>query len=82
MLADANFPSASVAKTTTLGEEIRIDGTSIPELLTAIMQLLPLDPVAKSGIFMEMMPEHKAAGWKTRAWACSRAARRLCASRG
>ncbi len=50
VLADANFPSASVAKTTTLGEEIRIDGTSIPELLTAIMTLLPLDPVAKSGV--------------------------------
>ena len=50
VLADANFPSASVAKSTTLGEEIRIDGTSIPELLTAIMTLLPLDPVAKSGV--------------------------------
>ena len=68
VLADANFPSASTAKHTTLGEEIRIDGTGIPELLTAIMELMPLDPVAKSGIFMEMMPEHKAAGWKTPIW--------------
>ena len=45
-----------------------MDGTSIPELLTAIMALTPLDPVAKSGIFMQMMPEHVAAGWKTPIW--------------
>jgi L-fucose mutarotase len=68
VLADANFPSASVAKHTTLGEELRFDGTSIPELLTAIMSLFPLDPVAKNTLFMEMMPEHKAAGWKTPIW--------------
>jgi L-fucose mutarotase len=55
VLADANFPAESVAKHTTLGESIRIDGTGIPELLTGIMSLLPLDPVAPSGIFMEMM---------------------------
>jgi L-fucose mutarotase len=68
VFADANFPSASVAKSTTLGTEIRVDGSGIPELLTAVMKLLPLDPVAKNGIFMEMMPEHKAAGWKTPIW--------------
>jgi L-fucose mutarotase len=54
VLADANFPSASCAKTTTQGCEIRYDTTGIPEILTAIMKLTPLDPVAKSGIFMEM----------------------------
>jgi len=68
VLADANFPSASVGACTTLGAEIRVDGTGIPELLEAIMALLPLDPVAKNTIFMEMMPEHKAAGWKTPVW--------------
>ncbi len=68
VLADANFPSSSVAACTTLGHELRYDATSIPELLTAIMMLLPLDPVAKSGIFMQMMPEHVAAGWKTPIW--------------
>ena len=68
VLADANFPSASVAKETTLGEEIRIDGTSIPQLLEAILQLFPLDPVAKNFLFMEMMPEHVAMGWKTPIW--------------
>ena len=68
VLADANFPAASCAKSTTVGEEIRIDSIGIPELLAAIMALLPLDPVAKSAIFMELMPVHKEAGWKTRAW--------------
>ncbi len=69
VLADANFPAASVAAHTTLGAEIRIDGTGIVELLEAIMKLLPLDPVAKNTLFMEMMPEHKAAGWETPIWA-------------
>lgn len=32
------------------------------------MQITPLDPVAKAAITMEMMPEHKAAGWKTPIW--------------
>jgi L-fucose mutarotase/ribose pyranase (RbsD/FucU family) len=97
VLADANFPSASVAKHTTLGEvrssrvaralflrrrraghnlfnlplptfvprphslsahtqEIRIDGTGIPELLKGIMSLLPLDETAPPAILMGMMP--------------------------
>jgi L-fucose mutarotase len=68
VFADANFPSASVAASTTLGQEIRVDGSGIPELLSAVMKLFPLDPVARNGIFMEMMPEHKAAGWKTPIW--------------
>ena len=37
VLADANFPSESVAASTTLGHAIRYDATAIPELLTAIM---------------------------------------------
>jgi L-fucose mutarotase len=65
VFADANFPSASVAKSTTLGSEIRMDGTGIPDILAAVMKLFPLDPVARNAAFMEMMPEHKAAGWKT-----------------
>ena len=65
VLADANFPSASVAKHTTLGEEIRCDGSAIPELLKAILTLLPLDPAVPAPCFtMAMMPMHIAAGWK------------------
>jgi L-fucose mutarotase len=51
VLADANFPSASVAKHTTLGKEIRCDGTSIPELLKAILELFPLDPAVDAPCF-------------------------------
>ena len=54
VLADANFPSASCATTTTWGKEVRYDTTGIPELLKAIMVLTPLDPVAKAGVFMQM----------------------------
>ena len=64
VLADANFPAASCAKHTTLGEEIRCDGTGIPELLKGILQLLPLDPAVPAPCFtMQMMPMHVAAGW-------------------
>jgi L-fucose mutarotase len=68
VLADANFPSASVAAHTTLREEIRVDGNSIPELLKAIMTLMPLDDTVPPCVLMGMMPEHKAAGWKTPIW--------------
>ena len=65
VLADANFPSASIAKHTTLGEEIRCDGISIPELLKAILELFPLDPAVDAPCFtMAMMKQHIDAGWK------------------
>ena len=48
VFADANFPSSSVAKHTTLGSEIRCDGSSIPELLKAVLTLMPLDPAVKA----------------------------------
>jgi L-fucose mutarotase len=68
VLADANFPASSVAKHTTLGEEIRCDGSSIPDLLNGIMKLFPLDETAPPAMLMGMMEEHKAAGWKTPIW--------------
>lgn len=40
-------------------------GTAIPELLTAILQLMPLDPAVAAPCFtMGMMKEHIDAGWK------------------
>ncbi|XP_072533104.1 fucose mutarotase [Salminus brasiliensis] len=41
VLADANFPVSSVCKSGPM--EIRADGLHIPELLEAILKLLPLD---------------------------------------
>lgn len=67
VLADANFPAASVAATTTAGL-ISADGHDIPELLEAIMTLLPLDETAPPCAVMEVMPQHKAEGLKTPVW--------------
>lgn len=70
VLADANFPSHSVAKSTAVGAPVPYDGSDVPSLLKAILSLLPLDdpgitrgdgPVA----VMQMMKEHVEAGWKT-----------------
>ncbi len=69
VLADANFPSHSIAKHTPIGTPIAYDSSEVPTLLKAILELLPLDdpgigrgqgPVA----VMAMMQEHVDAGWK------------------
>ena len=67
VLADANFPAASVAAMTP-GGLINCDGVDGVTMLRAIMTLLPLDPVASPVGVMQLMPEHKAAGWKTPIW--------------
>ena len=64
VFADANFPAASVASSTA-GGLINCDGSDAPTILRAVMQLLPLDPTCAPVQFMDLMPEHKAAGWKT-----------------
>ncbi|WP_426446211.1 L-fucose mutarotase [Paenibacillus sp. S-38] len=52
VLADANFPAASVAQ-----RLIRCDGHPIPELLEAILQLMPLDTYTVSpAAVMEVVP--------------------------
>jgi L-fucose mutarotase len=50
VLADANFPAATMAR-----QLVRCDGHNIPELLDAVLQFLPLDtyvdmPVALMGV--------------------------------
>ena len=53
VIADGNFPSASVAKDAIV---IRADGHGTAELLDAILQLLPLDTyVEKPVLLMEKM---------------------------
>ncbi len=42
VLADGNFPAASIAEETAFGL-VRCDGHGIPELLRAIMKFFPLD---------------------------------------
>lgn len=43
VLCDANFPASTVAKDTTSGQLVRMDGVSAPQMAEAILSLLPLD---------------------------------------
>lgn len=43
VLADANFPADSIARTTATGKLIRLDGVDVPKAATAILSVLPLD---------------------------------------
>lgn len=67
VIADANFPAASVAAHTAAGL-INCDGSSAPAVLKAILALLPLDPTVPPCQLMAVAPDHKAAGWKTPIW--------------
>lgn len=54
LIADGNFPSESVGKDAIV---IRMDGHGVPEILDAILQLLPLDTyVEKPVSLMALMP--------------------------
>ena len=57
VIADGNFPAASIASQTVSGNLIRLDGHSIPKVLEAILKFFPLDPyVEKSASLMEVVP--------------------------
>ncbi len=43
VLADANFPSDSIARQTALGKVLRMDNISAPRAMQAILSVLPLD---------------------------------------
>ena len=54
VVADSNFPAASVAASTTVGEPLRMD-VSTPRAVEAILSLLPLDtfvpaPIARMAV--------------------------------
>ena len=54
VIADGNFPCHSVGKNAVV---IRADGQGVPELLDAILKLIPLDPyVEKPVALMEVVP--------------------------
>lgn len=50
VLADANFPSDSIARQTVLGKVIRMDNISAPRALKAILSVLPLDTPLKPSV--------------------------------
>jgi L-fucose mutarotase len=52
VLADGNFPAASIAN-----RLVRCDGHNIPELLDAILKFFPLDPYVDSPVaLMQVVP--------------------------
>ena len=52
VIADGNFPAASIAQ-----RLIRCDGHNVPELLTAILQVCPLDQYDDENVMlMEVVP--------------------------
>ena len=54
VIADGNFPAASMGKNSIV---IRCDGHGVPELLDAVLQLLPLDTYVECPlVLMELVP--------------------------
>lgn len=52
VLADGNFPAASIA-----ARLVRCDGHNIPELLEAVLKLFPLDPYVETPVsLMQVVP--------------------------
>ncbi|KAM9669777.1 fucose mutarotase-like [Dama dama] len=67
VLAHMNFPSSSMCRGSP--EEIRADGLGIPQLLEAVLQLLPLDTYVQSpAMVMELMPSDWKRGLLTPVW--------------
>ena len=57
VIADGNFPAASIALETVSGQLIRLDGHGVPPVLEAILQLFPLDGYADRAVaLMEVVP--------------------------
>ena len=54
VLADGNFPAESMGKDAVV---IRADGNTVPEILDAVLQLIPLDQYVKEpAALMEVVP--------------------------
>uniref|UniRef100_A0A9L0TQ78 L-fucose mutarotase n=1 Tax=Equus caballus TaxID=9796 RepID=A0A9L0TQ78_HORSE len=67
VLADVNFPTSSICRCGP--EEIRADGLGIPQLLEAVLKLLPLDTYVESpAAVMELEPSDWERGLQTPVW--------------
>ncbi|KAM6186718.1 fucose mutarotase isoform 1-T1 [Rhynchocyon petersi] len=67
VLADANFPTSSLCQCGPL--EIRADGLGIPQLLEAVLKLLPLDTYVEiPAAVMELVPSDQTRGLQTPVW--------------
>ncbi|HOL32053.1 MAG TPA: RbsD/FucU domain-containing protein [Anaerohalosphaeraceae bacterium] len=60
VIADGNFPAASIARQTVSQQLIRLDGHGVPVVLEAVLRLFPLDRyVPKPAALMEVVPGDK-----------------------
>ncbi|NCB01808.1 MAG: fucose isomerase [Spirochaetia bacterium] len=51
VIGDGNFPAAAYSK-----RLVRLDGLHVPQILTAILKLFPLDRFAENAFLMEKVP--------------------------
>jgi L-fucose mutarotase len=57
VIADGNFPAASIAACTVSKQLVRMDGHGVPPVLEAILQLFPLDPYVEKPVgLMQLVP--------------------------
>jgi L-fucose mutarotase len=57
VIADGNFPAASIAAQTVSRQLIRMDGHGVPEVLEAVLKLFPLDPYVEKPVgLMQLVP--------------------------
>jgi L-fucose mutarotase len=57
VIADGNFPAASIAACTISQQLIRMDGHGVPPVLEAVLQLFPLDPYVDKPVgLMQLVP--------------------------
>ncbi|MBE6569521.1 MAG: fucose isomerase [Ruminococcaceae bacterium] len=56
VISDGNFPGESIGKDNIV---IRSDGTGVPELLSAVLELMPLDTYADPVYLMDKTPSDK-----------------------
>lgn len=67
VLADAHFPTSSICRCGP--KELRADGNKIPELLKAVLCLLPLDQYCEAPVvLMDRVPTDKARNLPTPIW--------------
>ncbi|XP_026350287.1 fucose mutarotase isoform X1 [Ursus americanus] len=67
VFADVNFPTSSICRGGP--EEIRADGLGIPQLLEAVLKLLPLDTYVETpAAVMELVPSDRKTGLQTPVW--------------
>ena len=56
VIADSNFPGATMAKGSVIGEPMYLNGAGVPEVLDAVLQLIPLDYAEQQSVIGVLAP--------------------------